>query len=66
MTSCHRCPNKPLGCWPWCEFPSASWTDNTSDGQPPQWVIDQDRATDEAAKLAGQQMEIDRRSQYTD
>jgi hypothetical protein len=66
MTCCHRCPNKPLGCWPWCEYPSASWASDSTDGRPPQWVIDHDKAMDEAAGLARQQREVAGQSQYTD
>lgn len=51
MNYCHRCPNKPMGCFPYCEYPSASWaTDNTTPQKPPEWVVEWDRLMDERAR----------------
>lgn len=47
---CHRCPNRPFGCFPKCRFPTASWASNETATPPPQWVLDYERMQDILAK----------------
>ena len=47
---CHRCPHF-MGCFPSCQFPSATWADNTTASKPPEWVLRHNAEMDRLAAL---------------
>lgn len=66
MMPCNRCPNRPMGCFPECLFPPASWSSTDSTGAAPEWVMEHEREMDKRAALYARQLEINANRMFTD
>ena len=51
LTCCHRCPNRPMGCFPYCLYPVGSFTSDRTDAEPPKWLVEYEEAMDRAAGI---------------